>query len=131
MFKRAMADSDNERTRRAFGRALRDARLGVGLSPTDLASVIGKSAGVVNNYEDGEVVNPQPWACIAMEAAVGKRPGELTQLLGFVPADGGESPCTVETAILADDVLDENQQQALLAVYRSYVSRASVTESPQ
>ena len=66
---------------------------------------------------------PEPDKVFRLEAVLELRPGHLSQHLGYGPLDGGPITPTVESAVLADPMLDDVDREAVLGLYRSLAAR--------
>jgi transcriptional regulator with XRE-family HTH domain len=107
-----------------FGEAIRVRRKRLGWSQETLGGHVAAVLGLervpqstVAAWESG-TNNPSPETAFAIEHALMARPGELTRVLGFVPATVGRAPAGVEQAIMADSLLSPTMKRALVAAYR-------------
>jgi transcriptional regulator with XRE-family HTH domain len=118
--------------REVFRRALRQAREDCGLSQRALAKAIGVTPGAVWQWErdDGGTV-PRPDATIRLEQALKLEPGQLSRLLGYLPATTEPPPTAgVVEAAKADPRLGDSERELLIAVYRELV-RQSAAKRPK
>jgi hypothetical protein len=65
---------------------------------------------------------PNPRQAVAIEQALGVRPGTLTQLLGYLPVDAKPIQ-SVREAIEADPGLDELGRAAMSSTYQALVAK--------
>jgi transcriptional regulator with XRE-family HTH domain len=116
--------------REVFRRALRQAREDCGLSQRGLAKSIGVTPGAVWQWErdDGGTV-PRPDVTIRLEQTLKLEPGQLSRLLGYLPANTEPSPATgVVEAAKADPRLGQRERDLLIAVYRELVRQSAAGE---
>lgn len=110
-----------------FRRALRQARQDCGLSQRALAKVIGVSAGAVWQWERDEGGTlPRPEVTIRLEQALRLEPGQLSRLLGYLPATTEPVLTTgVVEAARTDPRLGDSERELLIAVYRELVRQSA------
>jgi transcriptional regulator with XRE-family HTH domain len=117
--------------REVFRRALRQAREDCGLSQRALAKAIGVTPGAVWQWErdEGGTI-PRPDATIRLEQALKLEPGQLSRLLGYLPAttDPTPTPGVVEAA-KADPRLGQQERDLLIAVYRELVRQSAAKDA--
>lgn len=119
-----MADDVRAERRRSFGRALAATRRTKGLSQEELAQRIEVSQSNVSAWESGRW-GPEPTQVFELERALGIAAGTLSHHLGFGAIAADVAPCSVERAVLEDDLLDDLDKRALLGMYRELASRRS------
>jgi transcriptional regulator with XRE-family HTH domain len=113
--------------REVFRRALRQAREDCGLSQRALAKVIDVSAGAVWQWERNEGGTlPRPEVTIRLEQALKLEPGQLSRLLGYLPATTEPVLTTgVVEAARTDPRLGDSERELLIAVYRELVRQSA------
>ena len=117
--------------REVFRRALQQAREDCGLSQRALAQAVGVTQGAVWQWErDSGATVPRPDVTIRLEQALRLEPGQLSRLLGYLPAttETGTSPGVVEAA-KKDPRLGEQERELLIAVYRELVRQSTAKRS--
>lgn len=113
----------------AFAAALREALNEAGRKQSWLGAEVARIEGLpaplaqpqISGYLNGRSV-PEPRRVFAIEEALGTRPGRLSRLLGYVPADAAPAR-TVADAIDEDPGLTEAQREDLLDVWQSMRAR--------
>ncbi len=117
--------------REVFRRALRQAREDAGLSQRALARAVEVSAGAVWQWErdeDGTV--PRLDMTTRLEQVLNLEPGQLSRLLGYVPATAEPGTITsVVAAARADPRLGDSERELLIAVYRELVRQSASKRS--
>jgi transcriptional regulator with XRE-family HTH domain len=115
---------------RAFGKRLAQEMGRQRVSQAAVGEFVGRGQTAVSDWVLGNT-EPEPSIVFALEECLDLTPGELSRLLGYIPA-AAASP--VEEALLADPALDERYRQSLLANYRAYLavlrSRGQEVEDP-
>jgi transcriptional regulator with XRE-family HTH domain len=115
---------DDDATLVAFGEFVRAQRRLAQVSQRNLARMSGVSDSYLSQIERGNY-RPSPQVVKALAQAFGLKPKQLYTMLGFGDdqEEGGEpSPPSVEEAIRLDTRLEPAQKDALLRVYRSFLS---------
>ena len=117
--------------REVFRRALRQAREDAGLSQRALARAVDVSPGAVWQWErdrDGTV--PRLEMTTRLEQVLKLEPGQLSRLLGYVPATAEPGTMTsVVAAARADPRLGDSERELLIAVYRELIRQSASTRS--
>ena len=117
--------------REVFRRALRQAREDAGLSQRALARAVKVSAGAVWQWErdeDGTV--PRLDMTTRLEQVLNLEPGQLSRLLGYVPATAEPGTMTSVVAAARDDPrLGDSERELLIAVYRELVRQSTSKHS--
>jgi hypothetical protein len=116
--------------RQELGKALRMALESVGRSQSWLGAEVAHSEGradpysqaVVSDWLNG-VVDLPPHRLFIIERVLGKKPGSLSRIAGYLPLDA-RSVVTVPDAIAVDNTLTEEGRHVVLAAYRSAASFA-------
>ena len=117
--------------REVFRRALQQAREDCGLSQRALAQAVGVTQGAVWQWErDSGATVPRPDVAIRLEQVLGLEPGQLSRLLGYLPAttETGTTAGVVEAA-RTDPRLGEQERELLIAVYRELVRQSAAKRS--
>jgi transcriptional regulator with XRE-family HTH domain len=113
--------------REVFRRALKQAREDAGLSQRALARAVDVSPGAVWQWErdrDGTV--PRLDMTTHLEQVLNLEPGQLSRLLGYVPATTEPGTATsVVAAARADPRLGDSEQELLIAIYRELVRQSA------
>jgi transcriptional regulator with XRE-family HTH domain len=115
---------EDDATLVAFGEFVRAQRRLAQVSQRNLARMSGVSDSYLSQIERGNY-RPSPQVVKALAQAFGLKPKQLYTMLGFMDDqdEGGESsPPSVEEAIRLDARLEPAQKDALLRVYRSFLS---------
>ena len=114
---------EDDATLIAFGEFVRAQRRLAQVSQRNLARMSGVSDSYLSQIERGNY-RPSPQVVKALAQAFGLKPEQLYTMLGFMDEqEGGESsPPSVEEAIRLDTRLEAAQKDALLRVYRSFLS---------
>ena len=107
----------------AFGEFVRAQRRLAQVSQRNLARMSGVSDSYLSQIERGNY-QPSPQVVKALARAFGLDPKQLYTMLGFMDPDGKGAPVSpgVEEAIRLDPRLDEAKKDALVRVYRSFLS---------
>ena len=117
--------------REVFRRALRQAREDAELSQRALARAVDVSPGAVWQWErdqDGTV--PRLDMTTQLEQVLNLEPGQLSRLLGYVPATAEPGTMTsVVAAARADPRLGDSERELLIAVYRELVRQSTSKRS--
>lgn len=100
-----------------FGKAMRVAMNLAGLELGELAERLEVTESAVWAYRAGRR-EPSRGTVFAIEEALGREPGELSALLGYLPV-GARNPRSVLDAIAADIHLDPKSKDMLRAAYRA------------
>ena len=112
-----------EEQKAVFRRALRRAREAAGQSQSGLSQTIGVSRSAVWQWEEGRAI-PTEDNVAALERELGLRPGGLSRLLGYLPADAVDrETISVIEALEADPKLGERERELLAAMYRQLVKQ--------
>lgn len=96
------------------------------MSRGDLGAAVARIEGRAEPYGQPAVTawlntsDIPPDRVFAIEQALGKRPGSLSRLMGYVPV-GTERACTVERALAEDPNLTATQREVVLGAYRAAV----------
>ena len=104
-----------------FGRALYTARRAHTLTQEQLAELVDHSQTGVAAWEAGRAA-PDPALVFKLETVLHVPAGHLSQHLGYAPLDASVAP-SVESAVLADPLLDDFDRDAVLGLYRSLAAR--------
>ena len=116
--------------REVFRRALKQAREDAGLSQRALARAVDVSPGAVWQWErdqDGTV--PRLDMTTQLEQVLNLEPGQLSRLLGYVPATAEPGTMSVVAAARADPRLGDSERELLIAVYRELVRQSTSKRS--
>src|SRR5262245_9866383 len=107
----------------AFGEFVRAQRRLAQVSQRNLARMSGVSDSYLSQIERGNY-QPSPQVVKALARAFGLDPRKLYTMLGFMDPDEKDVSATpgVEEAIRLDARLDEAKKDALIRVYRSFLS---------
>ena len=107
----------------AFGEFVRAQRRLAQVSQRNLARMSGVSDSYLSQIERGNY-QPSPQVVKALARAFGLDPKQLYTMLGFMDTDQEDTPARagVEEAIRLDSRLDEAKKDALIRVYRSFLS---------
>jgi transcriptional regulator with XRE-family HTH domain len=108
----------------AFGEFVRAQRRLAQVSQRNLARMSGVSDSYLSQLERGNY-QPSPQVVKALARAFGLDPKQLYTMLGFMDVDEKEKkkgPPAVEEAVRLDPRLDEAKKDALIRVYRSFLS---------
>ena len=112
-------EARKERAREQFGRAVKARRDMLGLTQNDVANELGVVQTMVSHYENGAHV-PEPDGVFGIEKLLKAKPGELSRLFGYVPADVRSLPPTSALeAILSDPALGPREKEGMAALYQS------------
>jgi transcriptional regulator with XRE-family HTH domain len=114
-----MTDTDEQL--QAFGEFVRAQRRLAQVSQRNLARMSGVSDSYLSQIERGNY-RPSPQVVKALATAFGLEPKQLYMMLGFMDEGDGAAP-SVEQAIQLDARLDAEQKEALMRIYRSFVSK--------
>jgi transcriptional regulator with XRE-family HTH domain len=116
-------DADADAVLVAFGEFVRAQRRLAQVSQRNLARMSGVSDSYLSQIERGNY-QPSPQVVKALARAFGLDPRQLYTMLGFMDPDGKDATATpgVEEAIRLDPRLDEAKKDALIRVYRSFLS---------
>jgi len=107
----------------AFGEFVRAQRRLAQVSQRNLAQMAGVSDSYLSQLERGNY-RPSPQVVKSLAQAFGLKPEQLYTMLGFMDDDDNPSSSpSVEQAIQLDDHLDTTQKEALIGVYRSFLSK--------
>jgi hypothetical protein len=79
------------------------------------------SQAAVSGWLDN-ITNQPPARIFAIERALGRKPGTLSRLLGYLPADA-RNVTTVVDAIDADPLLDDRARFTLRTMYQAEIRR--------
>ncbi|MGH9266496.1 MAG: helix-turn-helix domain-containing protein, partial [Acidimicrobiales bacterium] len=109
--------------RQRFGRLLADAMTARGMKQEDLAGRLGTTQSTVSGWINGRY-EPSPETVFAIERTLELEPGHLSRPLGYLPADDGANPVSVEGAIAQSPLLDDDQKAALIGMYQVLVTRS-------
>jgi len=113
----------NEAMLVAFGEFVRAQRRLAQVSQRNLAQMAGVSDSYLSQLERGNY-RPSPQVVKSLAQAFGLKPEQLYTMLGFMDYDDNPSSSpSVEQAIQLDDRLDTTQKEALIGVYRSFLSK--------
>ncbi len=114
---------EDDATLIAFGEFVRAQRRLAQVSQRNLARMSGVSDSYLSQIERGNY-RPSPQVVKALALAFGLKPEQLYTMLGFMdePEGGKSSAPSVEEAIRLDPRLEPAQKDALLRVYRSFLS---------
>ena len=115
----------------AFGEFVRAQRRLAQVSQRNLARMSGVSDSYLSQLERGNY-QPSPQVVKALARAFGLHPKQLYTMLGFMDPDekDGQYEPGVEQAIRLDPRLDEGKKDALIRVYRSFLSGKEQTNAP-
>jgi transcriptional regulator with XRE-family HTH domain len=116
----------------AFGEFVRAQRRLTQVSQRNLARMSGVSDSYLSQLERGNY-QPSPQVVKALARAFGLQPKQLYTMLGFMDPDEKDPPATpgVEQAIRLDPNLDEGKKDALIRVYRSFLSEQPAGTPPR
>jgi transcriptional regulator with XRE-family HTH domain len=117
--------------RGAFRETLRQAREDRGLSQRALAKALGVTPGAVWQWEREEGGTlPRFEITTEIERVLELEPGRLSRLLGYVPAEAGESRLSsvIESA-RNDPLLGDSERDLLVAIYRELVRQSAARRS--
>ena len=115
---------EDDATLIAFGEFVRAQRRLAQVSQRNLARMSGVSDSYLSQIERGNY-RPSPQVVKALAQAFGLKPKQLYTMLGFMDEQGDEpSTPSVEEAIQLDARLEPAQKDALLRVYRSFLSES-------
>lgn len=110
----------------AVGQAIREALESVGMSQRLLGAEVANREGANDPYPQSTVstwlsgaVSIDPRRLFIIEKILAKRPGSISQIAGFVPADFHPAAPTVHEAIDADPELTDPQRELLMAAYEA------------
>ena len=124
-----MTDSDDQL--QAFGEFVRAQRRLAQVSQRNLARMSGVSDSYLSQIERGNY-RPSPQVVKALATAFGLEPKQLYTMLGFMDQDEKDPPAAgVEQAIRLDPRLDEGKKDALIRVYRSFLSGEEAAAPPR
>jgi len=114
---------EDDATLVAFGEFVRAQRRLAQVSQRNLARMSGVSDSYLSQIERGNY-RPSPQVVKALAQAFGLKPKQLYTMLGFMDEQEGDeaSAPSVEEAIRLDSRLEPAQKDALLRVYRSFLS---------
>ena len=114
---------EDDATLVAFGEFVRAQRRLAQVSQRNLARMSGVSDSYLSQIERGNY-RPSPQVVKALAQAFGLKPKQLYTMLGFGDEQEGDEPSmpSVEEAIRLDTRLEPAQKDALLRVYRSFLS---------
>ena len=107
----------------AIGELVRAQRQLAQVSQRNLPRMTGVSDSYLSQIERGNY-RPSPQVVKALAQAFGLKPKQLYTMLGFMDEQEGDEPSApnVEEAIRLDARLEPAQKDALLRVYRSFLS---------
>ena len=128
----AKAGRDGERDLRGrlrFGRALADALRTRGMKQEHLAAMLGTTQSSVSGWINGKY-EPAAHTVFEIERSLGLDPGHLARPLGYLPVDASGA-VSVESAIVEDPLLDDDDKSALLAVYRALAGHRPAGAEPE
>jgi transcriptional regulator with XRE-family HTH domain len=112
-----------EEQKAAFRRRLRQEREAAGQTQMGLSLKIGVSRSAVWQWEEGRSV-PTEANVAALEKELRLQPGELSILLGYLPAGAAEREMiSVIEALEADPKLGDRERELLAAMYRQLVKQ--------
>lgn len=111
-------------TTTTFSGALAEAMTARGVTQQQLADGVGVKQNTVSRWVHGEGV-PEPAKVFEVERALEIAPGALSMHLGYLPLPVTSSPCTVVEAIKSAEELEDFHREALLSVYRSFLTRSA------
>jgi transcriptional regulator with XRE-family HTH domain len=107
----------------AFRRRLRQEREAAEQTQMGLSLKIGVSRSAVWQWEEGKSV-PTETNVAALEKELRLQPGELSRLLGYLPAGAVEREMiSVIEALEADPKLGDRERELLTAMYRQLVKQ--------
>ncbi len=106
-----------------FGALLAGALRSNGMRQDDLARILGTTQSSVSGWINGKY-EPAAETVFAIERALGLEPGHLSRPLGYLPAERGNGPVSVEGAIAENTFLDEEQKAVLVAMYQVLVRQS-------
>jgi len=120
-----MHGDEDDATLIAFGEFVRAQRRLAQVSQRNLARMSGVSDSYLSQIERGNY-RPSPQVVKALAQAFGLKPKQLYTMLGFMDEQEGDGPSapSVEEAIQLDARLEPAQKDALLRVYRSFLSES-------
>jgi len=107
-----------------LGAFIRTQRKAAEMSLRELASAAGVSNPYISQIERG-LHEPSMRVMQGLSSALGVPLDTMLERAGFIDideADAERTTKTVESAISADSSLTPDQQESLLAIYRSYVA---------
>ena len=117
------SDADADAVLVAFGEFVRAQRRLAQVSQRNLARMSGVSDSYLSQLERGNY-QPSPQVVKALARAFGLDPKQLYTMLGFMEPEvkGKQAARGVEEAIRLDPRLDAAKKDALIRVYRSFLS---------
>lgn len=117
--------SAEAKLREAIRRAMRDQQIRQEQLGAEVAYLEGRddayTQGVVSDWLNGNTAMT-PSRLFAIEKALGRKPGDLSKIVGYVPV-GAHERCTVRNAIESDPELNSSQREILLAAYKAAVAQ--------
>jgi transcriptional regulator with XRE-family HTH domain len=108
--------SDGREGRLRFGRLLADALKLRSMKQEQLARLLGTTQSSISGWINGKY-EPAAGTVFGIERALALEPGHLSRPLGYLPVDAVSTPVGVESAILQSAELDDDEKDALVAVY--------------
>ena len=109
--------------RRAFGEAAENLLSARGLQLGDAAAELNLSYEALRQYLRGQR-EPTRRIVFNLEQMLGAEPGQLSRILGYLPADGDPRPMSVVEAVEADPRLNKRTRNAILLAYKALVGEA-------
>lgn len=88
-----------------------------------LAAAVGVKQNTVSRWVNGSLT-PEHFRVFEIERTLNVPPGALSVHLGYLPVPADRVPCTIVDAIREAPELQDFHREALLSVYRSFVSPA-------
>lgn len=116
----------NNKRRTAFGRALTEAMQVRHMTQMQLGDRLGHMRqSSISAWASGQALPPDIETVFRLERVLKLKPGHLSRLLGFVPAEDKElDPPDVIEAIMADPQLDDSGRRMVLGIYEELVAGA-------
>jgi transcriptional regulator with XRE-family HTH domain len=126
-----MSDDSPPRREMVLGSLIRAQREAARLSLRDLSALTNVSNPYLSQIERG-LHEPSVRVLRSIADALGLSAEDLLASAGLLDDDGSRAGrATVEEAIRADELLTDEQRQALLGVYRSYVESNAAARGGQ
>jgi len=118
-----MNGTSPEVRREKFGRVLHEALYARNLTQVDLAEAVESTQGAVSAWVNGKA-EPAPFVVFGVEHVLDLTPGFLSAALGYLPVEAVAVVPTIEDAVQASVLVDDDLKPILLAVVREVLRKS-------
>lgn len=117
-----------EQARLRFGRVLAEALFARDLTQADLARAVGSTQSAVSAWVNGHA-EPASSLVFEVEGYLELPAGFLSRLLGYLPVSAVASVASIQEAVQASTLIDEDLKPMLLAVVRELVKKSRESQA--